>query len=153
MFDLELWHIWVIAAVLLFIFEMFTPAFVVACFGVGCLASALAAYIDASVKVQIAVFSISTAIVLFLIRPIFLQYFYARHPKVRTNVEALIGQTALVEEKIDPATGQGRVKVSGDSWRALAQNGEIFEEGQQVKIVKLEGMKLVVSGAETGKEN
>ena len=142
---MEIWHIWVIAAILLFILEIFTPGFVVACFGVGCLGSALAAYLEADIKWQVGIFSLTTAIVLFVIRPLFLKYCYsAKAGKIQTNVDALVGAMGLVSEKIDPSANTGRVKVGGDDWRALSADDREIEEGQKVQVVKVDGTKIYV---------
>ena len=141
---MELWHIWVIAAIFLFILEIFTPAFVVACFGVGCLASAAADYFGADIKWQIGIFSLATAVVLFGIRPVFLNYCYSRASDVKTNLDALVGQIGRVSEKIDPVADTGRVKVGGDDWKAISTDEGNIEIGQKVKVVKVESTKVFV---------
>ncbi|KPK76377.1 MAG: hypothetical protein AMJ79_06780 [Phycisphaerae bacterium SM23_30] len=141
---MELWHIWVIAAIVLFILEIFTPAFVVACFGVGCLASGLAAYLEADIKWQVGIFSAATAVVLIVIRPLFLKYCYSKSSRIKTNVEALVGATGAVSERIDPQAETGRVKVGGDDWRAISAEGREIAAGAKVKVVKVEGAKVYV---------
>ena len=141
---MEPWHIWVIAAMFLFILEIFTSAFVVACFGMGCLASAAAAYFGTDIKWQIGIFSLATAVVLFGIRPVFLNYCYSRAGDVKTNVDALVGQVGIVSEKIDPTDNSGRIKVGGDDWKAISTDEGKIEKGQKVKVVKVEGTKVFV---------
>ena len=105
---LEGWHVWVIFGIGLFILEMIIPGFLVACFGVGCLASALVAALDGSFSWQLVAFAVGTLIVYFTIRPLFLKHFYSKTGQVRTNVHALVGQAGVVIHALDPDSKAGR---------------------------------------------
>ena len=62
---------------------------------------------------------------------------------LRTGVEALIGQTGLVVERISPFTG-GRVYLKGELWKAFDSEGGTLEENTPVVIEKIEGVSLYV---------
>jgi membrane protein implicated in regulation of membrane protease activity len=150
--NLELWHIWVIVAIALFIGEIFTPGFVLACFGVACLASGLVSFFKMGYKIQIITFSISTLVVFFGIRPLFLKYFYSSAEKIKTNIDVLVDKTGLVSEKIDPSTNKGRVIVGGEDWKALSIDESVIEVGEKIAVIKVEGTKLFVKTASPKKE-
>lgn len=141
---MEQWHIWIIVAIALFIFEVFTLDFFLACLGIGSLFGGLAAALGLGIKTQILIFSIVSLIVFIVIRPFVLRYIFTRHPTVKTNVDALVGATGFVCETVDPGNNTGRVKVAGDDWRAISIDGTVIKEGEQVEIVKVEGTKLFV---------
>ncbi len=141
---LEAWHLWVIAGLVLWIMEIFTPGFVVGLFGTACLAAAPFAGAEVSLKLQLLVFGIATVIMMLGIRPLILKHFYGRDPKIRTNVDALIGKSGLVTEIIDHTHGSGRVKIEGEIWRAITQNNSPVEIGRKVTVREVEGNKLVV---------
>ena len=141
---MELWHAWIIAGIALLIAEIFTPGFVVACFGVACFPAALLAWFGLELKLQIAAFSVSTLVVLFGIRPLFIRYSRSAADKARTNIDALIGKTGLVTERIDPTTRKGRVSVSGDDWWAFSADEKLIEPGVKVAVVGVDGTKLHV---------
>ena len=141
---MEIWHIWIIAAIALFIAEIFTPGFVLACFGIACLFSSLVSFLELGVKVQIITFSISTLIVFFGIRPLFLKHFYSSQRKTKTNVDALVDKTGLVSEKIDPAGNKGRVIVGGENWRGISVDETVIEPGKRIVVIGVEGTKLLV---------
>jgi len=61
-----------------------------------------------------------------------------------TGAESLVGRTATVRERLEPA---GQVMVSGEIWRAVAE-GEALEPGAQVRIVGVDGLTLKVAKAE-----
>ncbi len=141
---LEIWQIWVTAAIVLFICEIFTPGFLLACLGVACLGAGLAAGYDAGLKVQILTFSVTALVVFAGVRPLFMRYFYRSSRGIKTNVEALIGKTGVVMEKIEPAPNKGRVTVGSEDWKAVSYDGKEIESGRKVTVIRIEGVKLVV---------
>jgi len=62
---------------------------------------------------------------------------------LKTGVQALIGQTGIVVEKISPFTG-GRVYFKGELWKAFDAEGGTVEENTPVLIEKIEGVSLYV---------
>jgi len=144
-FALENWHLWLIAAGILFIAELFTPGFVLACFGVGCLVSALFALFGLGLVAEIIVFCIASFISFLAVRPLFIRYFHRPDDtKARTNVDALVGKTGLVTMKIVPAVEQGRVNVGGEDWRGVSAEDCEIEKGERIEVTKVEGTKLFV---------
>lgn len=150
---MEVWHIWVIAAIVLLIAEIFTPGFLLACFGVGCLASGLVSFLGMGFEIQIATFCASALAVFFGIRPFLLKYFYSSADKIETNVDALIGKTGLVSERIDPRTNKGRVIIGGEDWRGVSIDETVIEVGEKITVVRVEGTKLFVKVVSKGKED
>jgi len=59
----------------------------------------------------------------------------------KTNIESLIGKSALVIKPITPISC-GQVKIFGEIWRAEAE--EEIKTGEKVKIVAVEGVTLKV---------
>lgn len=140
-----LWQIWLIVAVILFIAEVVTPGFVVACFGIGCLGAALMDAIGLGIAVQIVVFCVVSLASFFSVRPLFLKYVLKGDEKrTDTNVDALAGKLGLVSETIDPETNRGRVALGGDDWKAVSVADTVIEKGQKVEVVSVEGTKLFV---------
>ena len=62
---------------------------------------------------------------------------------LKTGVQALIGQTGIVVEKISPFTG-GRVYFKGELWKAFDADGGTLEENTPVLIERIEGVSLYV---------
>ncbi len=61
----------------------------------------------------------------------------------KTNLDAIIGKEALVEEDIEER-GIGRVKVGGISWAAYTETGTgTVRKGEYVKITAIDGVKLL----------
>ena len=89
---------------------------------------------------QIAVFVVMAVVMLFLGKRLFRPF----HKKVKTNAEALIGQTAIVTEQVCNVEGRGAAKLRGQIWSARTEReGEALEIGEQVTVVAIEGVKLI----------
>ncbi len=149
---MDLWHGWVVAGVVLIIAEIFTPGFVVACFGIACFPAALLAALGASLTWQLAVFAASTLAVVLGIRPFFSRHLSSAQGNAKTNVDALPGQTAFVTQTIDSSQDTGRAKIAGDDWRAIAADETVIEAGQRVTVLKVDGTKLLVERIAPAKE-
>lgn len=139
---MEAWHVWVIAAVVLFIAELLTPGFVLACFGVGAFGAAVAAAAGASLALQVVAFSAATLLVFWQARPVLVRYFQEA-PAARTNVDALVGRVARVTLPIGPDT-PGRVALDGDDWKAEVHGGRAVGAGERVRVVRVDSVTLIV---------
>jgi len=142
--EFEIWHIWLIVAIIFFILEIFLPSFVVFNFGVGALFGTLAAALGLNIQWQVFIFSIFSLTSFFIVRPLLKKWAYKRSHNVATNMDALIGRIGVVTEKIDLSKNTGRVKVDGDDWMARSPDGIIIEKENIVKVIKVESIVMLV---------
>ena len=142
--EFELWHIWLIIALILFIMEIFIPSFVLFNFGIGAVVGSLAAGLNLSLEWQIVLFSVATLMSFFLIRPVMKKYAYKRSDGFKTNLDAMVGRQAKVTEEIDNENNRGRVSLDGDIWQARSLYNEIIPTGTTVEIVQLKSIVLIV---------
>ncbi len=141
---MKVWLIWGILGIFLIILEIFTPGFVVATFGIGCLFAAIPAAFSLGLIWQFLVFSLVTLLSFFIVRPIYLKYLFPEEKQIPTNVDALIGQEGVVIEQIDNLRNTGRVKVGGEDWKAVSKSGDRIARETAVRILAIEGVKLIV---------
>lgn len=140
---MELWQIWIVAAMALFIAELATPGFFTAAIGIGCLAAALAHWMGWGIEVQITALSTITIVVFLTLRPLFLKYLDSE-TGIKTNTEALIGKRGYVLEKIDPSAHSGRIVVGGEDWKAVSIDDAVIEAGRRVEVIGVDGTRLIV---------
>ena len=142
---MEVWHVWMIIALLLVVVEVFTSGFAVLCFSIGAVAAAVMSATDCELKWQILVFAVFSALAFVLVRPLLLKAF-ARNKvlEVKCGVEALVGRTATVTEAIDGSRNQGRVAVDGDDWKAVTEDGSVVAVGEKVEILRVDSIVLTV---------
>ena len=141
---IEVWEIWLIATVLLFIIEIFVPTFFAASLGIGTLVAAIFAFLGFGIEIQLIVFSVVTLASIFAVRPFMLKYAHKKNGHIKTNVDALVGKKATVVQTIDNSKNEGRVVVEGDDWKAQTENDEVVESGKKVEIVKVDSTLLIV---------
>lgn len=143
--EFDIWHIWLLTAIVCLILEIIVPSFVVFNFGVGALLATIAAGINLSIEWQIVFFSIGTLTSFFLVRPVMIKWFYKKSDTIKTNIAAMHGRTGLVTETIDNLNNTGRVQLDGDDWKARSLNNEIITKGTPVEIIKTESILLIVT--------
>ena len=135
--------LWIIAAAIFAIIEALTLGLVCIWFAGGAVGAAIAAMLGASPIVQVVVFLGVSIVLLALTRPIARKRLNDKTEK--TNVDALIGQTGIVEEKITQYK-TGQVKADGKVWTATCESGEI-DEGTVVVIKSIKGVTITVEEA------
>lgn len=133
---------WIVALIAFVIIEALTAQLLTIWFAVGSVAALIAEMLGAEVWLQWTVFVAVSAVVLIATRP-----FVKKLTKQKlqpTNADRCIGEIAVVTEKIDNIAGKGAVKVNGIEWSARTQSGETIESGNTVKVIKIDGVKLIV---------
>lgn len=138
---MEPWHLWVIAALLLFIVEIFTTGFAVICIAAGALGGAAAAAFNAPFWGQILAFAILTLISLVTVRPLMLKYF-SKGSKP-SNMDSLIGRKAVLTEPAGRDT-PGRIRLDGDEWQVVSADADTIPAGSWVEVVSRESNILTV---------
>lgn len=138
------WPVWVVLSVLLFIGEILTPGFLLACFAIGALGAGFASSLGATDEVEIVVFLIASILVYFTLRPFALRYLYRADQERETNVASLNGKKGLVTEAIDEMGKCGRVDIEGEDWRAVSDRELAIPGGARVEVVGTSGNRLVV---------
>ena len=142
---MTIWQIWLLVAAVFVVIEIFTSGFAVACFSVGCVFGSILAACDLSLTWQVVAFAIGTFLAFLFIRPFVMKIIDRKTNDngVRTNMDNIVGKTAVVTESIEEG-GYGRVKIDGDDWKAQTADGSAVEKGAKVTIVSYESIILTV---------
>ncbi len=134
-------YIWLFAAIFAVVLEAFTTALVAIWFIPSAIVTMILAFLKVPLYVQIVVFFALSALFIIFSRTIFKKAL--RVKPVPTNADALIGGTALVTERISNLDARGLVKIRGQIWSARSVDESIIEEGTLVKVISIEGVKLI----------
>lgn len=138
---------WIILFIAMIVVEIFTMGLTTVWFAGGAVVAFVLALLGFSLPVQIIVFLVVSTVLLLLTRPVAMKYF--NKDRAKTNVESMPGRKGIVLEKIDDIKGTGKVRVGGMEWTARAKvEGQIFAEGEVVKVESVEGVKLIVTKSE-----
>ena len=64
--------------------------------------------------------------------------------KKKNKGDGIVGERCIVVERVDNYAGCGEVKVKGQVWSARGvYENDVFSEGEELKIVAIEGAKLI----------
>lgn len=140
--------LWLGAIVLFGVVEVITEGMVSIWFVVGSLAALFTCMSGLSLgglapeATQVLVFALVSAAALVLTRPL-VRRFMTR-PHIPTNSDRVLGMVAKVTESVDNERASGAVYVDGKTWSARSEDGSVIPAGTQVKVQKIEGVKLLV---------
>lgn len=136
------WQLWLIAALVAGALEIKLSGFVMLWFALGALASTLAAAAGLGINVQLALFTLVSASLFAASRTIFKEVFMRSSDRMKTGVEAMVGQEAVVTESLADPHG-GTVRINGELWTARSLSGPVAE-GERVVVEQIDGLKLWV---------
>lgn len=131
---------WTCIAVALFAIEIATTNLVTIWIAIGATVSAFAAMGNVGALWQWVIFIVLSAVLLIVTKPLLKKFV----KNVPTNADMLIDQTAVVTEEIQPIEAKGQVKVGSAVWSAKSEDGKSIEKDELVRIIRIEGVKLVV---------
>ena len=135
--------LWLAAAIVLAIAEMFGGELVLLMLAGGAFAAAGVDFVwEPPLWVDGLVFAAVSVLLLVAVRPIAKRHMLNR-PAVLMNTEALEGRPAVVTETVDG--DDGRVKIGGDIWSARSVDpAQVLEPGTHVTVVEIDGATAVV---------
>ena len=143
MTDLNMTVFWLVVLVVLVIIELLTMGLTTVWFAGGALIATIVSLFHAPLALQVILFLLVSAILLFFTRPLAVKYF--NKDRVRTNAESLVGRQAIVISEIDNLQGIGQVNVGGMEWSARTRmDGVKLPVGTVTTVLAINGVKLVV---------
>lgn len=149
----HLWETWLIGAGVLGVLELLSMDLIFVMLAGGALVGSGAAALSGSVALSVILALVSAVAFLGFLRPNVMKRVHGG-PSLRTGHQTLIGREAQVLEVIPPG-GQGRVKVDGQDWLAVAYDEkQPIEPGRRVDIIEIKGATAYVMPIpELGSEN
>ncbi len=135
--------VWLVIFIVMLGIEIATLGLTTIWFAGGALVATLIAAIGLPLYVQIPVFLVVSVVLLLFTRPIAQKYF--NKERIRTNAESLVGQTAVVTERIHNIKGMGKAVINGHEWmtRSVEDSAELQKE-TLATIVAIEDDKLIL---------
>ena len=82
---------------------------------------------------------------MFLTRPLVDRFITKPDDKVATNAYSIIGKRGIVTKEINEISGTGQIKVGTEVWSAKSYDSSKIEEGSEVEINSINGVKAVVT--------
>jgi len=141
---MDAWVWWIVIACVLAAGEVMNTSFYLAPFAVGAALAAAAAGIGLAVVGSFAVFLAGSLAMFLFVRPIARRHLKTP-PQLRTGTAALVGQTALVVERIANDEAVGYARINGEVWTARAfDEDRVIEAGERVHVIEIRGATALV---------
>ena len=141
---MEDWLLWLILAVIFAVGEIATLGFFLAPFAGGAAVAAVLAAFGAGTTAEAAAFLVVSIILLAALRP--LARSHQKGKALKMGTAALVGQTAMVVERISNDESVGCIKLDGEIWTARAYDeDDVIEPGKRVHVIEIRGATALVT--------
>lgn len=139
----DMWVIWLIAAVGLIVLEIFTLTAAVGILGGAALITALAAAAGVPLPLQLVVFSGAAVAGVGLLGPVARRHLAGPRGGSPFGVDALVGKPGYVVQEV--TARDGRVRIGGEEWTARAMDDSVvIPAGATVGVLHIDGATAVV---------
>lgn len=138
--------VWLVLLIVFGVGEAATVGLTCAWFALGSLAALICTMLGGAVWLQVVVFVLVSAASLALARPLAKKFLLPGYSA--TNADRVIGQEAVVTQAIDNLRGQGQVNIAGQTWTARSESGAVIAQGELVRVLRIEGVKVFVAPPE-----
>lgn len=133
---------WLVLLVVFLIAEAACPIHLVSIwFALGALVALLCAALGAPVWLQITLFVVVSGVLLALLWPLAKKF-------LNSNVDSVVGSVGRVTADIDNVEARGQVKLGGMEWTARSTSGDPISVGTEVRVDRVEGVKVYVTPVE-----
>lgn len=135
--------LWIVVLVATLVIEAMTMGLTTIWFSGGALAAMIVELLNGGIWMQIIVFLVISLVLLFYTRPIAVKHFNKEREK--TNLDSVIGKTAVVTIPIHNLKETGQVMLDGKEWTARSNDStKQIEKEALVKVISIKGVKLIV---------
>ena len=135
--------IWLGILAVLLVIEGLTTALTTIWFAGGALAAAIASDFGMGIVAQLLLFFCVSLVLLFFTRPAAMKLMNKNTEK--TNVDSLLGKTAVVIQKVSNLEQTGQVRINDIEWMARTSDDNIIiPVGTVVVIKEVHGVRLIV---------
>jgi membrane protein implicated in regulation of membrane protease activity len=142
---MDVWVLWLIAAVIFAVAEVVNLSFYLFPFAVGAAGAALVGLAGGGMALELVTFAALTGVSFTVVRPIARRHLNVP-PQIRTGTAALVGRTAIVTQRIVNDDGVGAVRLDGEVWSARAYDEDkVIEPGTRVHVMEIRGATALVS--------
>lgn len=136
---------WLILSILFIALEITTFTLTSLWFAFGSIVAMASTSFVNSTFMQFVIFLVSSLAFIIALKPLTKKYIHTE--KIPTNFDRLMDMVGVVTKDVD--WNSGEVKVDGKTWSARNNNPDtLLREGTRVEILKIQGVKLIVSELE-----
>lgn len=135
---------WVFVAIAFAIAEIMTVALFALFVAVGAVGAAIVSLLGFNLLVQAIVLGVLGVAGIFIARPYMVERLHLGRPSLRSGADSMVGQKAVLTEPIKGDGEPGHVKIAGESWPALTEDGSALPATTPVIVTALRSTILIV---------
>ena len=135
---------WVIVAIVFAIAEIMTVALFAVFITVGALGAAVVSLLGFNLLVQAIVLGVIGVVGILVARPYLVDRLHIGRPTLRSGADSMVGQQAVLIEPIGGLEQPGHVKIAGELWPALTEDGSSVPAATPVVVTALRSTVLIV---------
>lgn len=135
---------WVFVAIVFAIAEVMTVALFAMFIAVGAVGAALVALLGFNLLVQAIVLGVLGVAGIFIARPYLVDRLHIGRPMLKSGADSMVGQRAVLTDPIGGEDKPGHVKIAGELWPALTEDGSPLPATTPVIVTALRSTMLVV---------
>jgi membrane protein implicated in regulation of membrane protease activity len=135
-------YIWIAVIIFSVLAEALTASLVAIWFVPPALITMILAFCKVPITLQIIIFLLCSALFIVFSRIIFKNTLLKKEAP-HTNADAVIGEKAIITERVCNIENKGLAKVRGQIWSARSADGEDIEVGTIVSVISIQGVKLI----------
>ena len=133
--------IWLAVTIIAIVIELITPELVSLWFAIGGIVGIVFSFIPGLPWWgEIIIFAVVSMVLLLSVRPVLKKYFHQK--KIATNTDRIIGQDVRMLTQAD-FDNLGSAKIGDVVWSVKSENDTSLLENEIVRIVAVEGNKLI----------
>jgi membrane protein implicated in regulation of membrane protease activity len=135
---------WVFVAIAFAIAEIVTIALFALFISIGALGAAVASLLGFGLLVQAIVLGVIGIAGIFIARPYLVNQLHLGRPSLRSGADAMVGTQAVLTDAIGGNGEPGHVKIAGELWPALTEDGSALPATTPVVVTALRSTILIV---------
>jgi len=128
---------WVIVAIVFAIAEVMTVALFAVFITVGALGAAVVSLLGFNLLVQAIVLGVIGVVGILVARPYLVDRLHIGRPTLRSGADSMVGQHAVLIEPIGGLEQPGHVRIAGELWPALTEDGSSVPAATPVVVTVL----------------
>jgi membrane protein implicated in regulation of membrane protease activity len=138
---------WVIVAIVFAIVEIMTVAFFAVFISIGALGAAIVSLLGFNGLVQAIVLAVLGVAGILIARPFLVERLHIGRPTLRSGADSMVGERAVLLEPILGVGQPGHIKIAGELWPAMTEDGSPVPVNTLVVVTALRSTTLIVRAA------
>lgn len=135
---------WVFVALAFAIAEVMTVALFALFITIGALGAAVASLLGFNLLVQAIVLGVIGVAGIFIARPYLVERLHLGRASLRSGADSMVGQETVLTDPIKGNGEPGHVKIAGELWPALTDDGSALPATTPVIVTALRSTMLIV---------